>query len=126
MSMSILGNELDRRLCKLIEGVRSGDIDRKMATPVINKLKQEQIEAQALRAAQDGQRRRPSFWDRLNMRMDWDEREPSNRKIALFEDSGFVFVVGVLNGEPFTLKDGADLFPSDQVVTQLRLLYNGD
>lgn len=78
-------------------------------------------------AGQARGRTKPTPWDKLCMRMDWEQIGASHkRKMQLFSDGGYVFVMGVVNGEPFTLKDEEHIFPSDQVVTQLRLLYNGE
>jgi hypothetical protein len=72
-------------------------------------------------------RRKPTVWDKLCMRMDWELiGAAKKRKVELFEDSGYVIIMGVRNGEPFVIKDDENLFPSDQVVTQLRLLYDGE
>jgi hypothetical protein len=81
----------------------------------------------AAQAQPRGRGRRNTPWAKLCMRMDWEELGAANtRKLAIMQDSGYVFAMGVVNGEPFCIKDDENLFPSDQVVTQLRMLYNGD
>lgn len=70
-------------------------------------------------------RQKPSVWDKLCMRMGWEVHGITHRvKMQIFEDGDLVFVMGVHNGEPYVLKDTASLFPSDQIVTQLRMLHN--
>lgn len=70
------------------------------------------------------QAKKPDWWAKLCSRMDWDLTGAANRhNLALFEDGDFIFAMGVMNGEPFTLKDEKHMWPSDQVVAQLRVLY---
>ena len=63
---------------------------------------------------------------KLSMRMGWsdlsDAADKHSLKLHLVHDSGKVFIFGVKNGESFVLQDEADIFPSDQIVTQMRMV----
>lgn len=63
--------------------------------------------------------RKPTLEDKLAMRMDWDFL-PQN--IDVMPGTSKIFVAVVKDDQGTMLEDGRDLFPSDQLITQLRMV----
>lgn len=66
----------------------------------------------------------PTLNDMIRSRMRWSNANGSFSYLHAHSEKERVFIFGVINGEPVMLEDDAGLFPSDQLVTQLRLLEN--
>lgn len=121
-----------------------GAIDDGRMSHALQQLKAEREQMMALQAAKEmeshtadafkygaasGQGRRrapPTPWDKLSTRMEWTtDVAPLPLKVTLTQDGGYVFCMAVINGEAVVLKDDEHMWPSDQTVTQLRMLANG-
>ena len=134
---------LKQQLDTIMRGMRHGIIDHEAGANAIDRIhaqiRHEQMMKaipavqipvgirppiqQTAEAQSSPSKTRPSA--KLAMRMDWVETGMSHRyKINVVEDSGFIFILGVRNGEAFTIKTPDDnLFPTDEVITQLRMIY---
>lgn len=136
---------LQRQIAQIAELMKAGKIDIEAGMSAIETVKA-QIEHELVVAKggplaaprrvpfgdavqAEGQQRgtgraRPAA--KLAMRMGWQEMGMSHRyNIHLTEQGGFIFVQGVVNGEMYGIKCADDnLFPNDELVTQLRMLYD--
>lgn len=65
-----------------------------------------------------------SPFERLKVRMGWARSANPPIKTQFIEDGDKVFLFGVKNGESFTIVEDDALFPSDTLVTQLRMVVN--
>lgn len=74
-------------------------------------------------------RRSPTLEEKLCMRMGWDDIRdiPPGIRLSIINSGTAIFltIITVANDEVVTLKDEPAMFPSDQIVTQLRMLANG-
>lgn len=121
---------LRQMLVQISSGMKSGRIDVEAGKDTLERI-QDQLATHGGVASTQGRslggKRKTTPWDKLCVRMDWNlQGAATERKLALMEDAGYVFVMGVVNGEHFCIKDDGGMFPSDQVVTQLRMLYDGE
>jgi hypothetical protein len=67
---------------------------------------------------------RPTLMQMLAMRLHAHQGEVLPfRGLHLYREEDTVFVFFVHNGKPVVLEDGWPLFPSDQLISQLRLLH---
>lgn len=78
------------------------------------------LAAEAIRRG--GQKRKPSLEDRLCYRMDWMDLQSAPYHVHLYAQGGPVFIFVVKNNQHVVIVDDSNMFPSDQTVTQLRLL----
>ena len=70
------------------------------------------------------QAERYSAREKLVMRMGWVRTANMPDHIHIVETKGAVHVFGVRNDEGFMLKDDPGLFPSDTLITQLRMVQS--
>lgn len=77
-----------------------------------------------LAGAQAQTRREPSLREMLDMRMRW--RKQPFSFIQLHKENETVFVFIVAGGVAQIMEDDANMFPSDALITKLRLLPEGN
>jgi hypothetical protein len=68
--------------------------------------------------------RKRTLSEKLECRMDWDRNPFAHLSIHQLTEHTVVLFIAV-RGEAVVLEDDANLFPSDALVTKLRLLQNG-
>lgn len=135
---------LQRQITHIAENMKAGKIDIEAGMNAIEQVRaQIEHELVVAKAAMPAGARRAPFGDtvqtegqqrggwarpsaKLAMRMGWVETGMSHRyNIHFTEQGGFIFVQGVVNGEMYGIKCVDDnLFPNDELITQLRMLYD--
>lgn len=143
-----MSGSLEDKMAMTMELMKVGKIDAEAGKNLIERLQieqqhlmQKQAEEKMRTDTEDafrygmagsglrGRRKTPTYEDKLCMRMGWHDVTdlPKNIRISMLATHNYIHltIVPVASEEAVVIKDDINLFPSDMVVTQLRMICNG-
>lgn len=127
MASSIWDDELDRKLEELMRdpSVSSGSKKYMMEHMREARMRQHMLNQDILNPMIKRTRQKPSNLERLAMRMGWDDGKVKTLQhldIVALPDKVMVWVITKDDFQSVVIEDDVSMFPSDALVTQLRLL----